>query len=414
MNLFIGGQIQMDSVQIRNLLQEASCHVYSWTTEDLTTKLAKEVMTIGLAKIISFYQASGYDPNDVLVIFGPDGSITRNKSRFNSGVGYGCAVITKDYLFPTLLHPNGCGFGLYHVTNMPSKHQIMDRLQVLKKDGVPVGRRTGKWDVWKSNHFIDLLRLESLTDDSSYYEKHLPPGDYVLIHSSQQTEKQGLSFWKEEEFEKVKTPFGQVEGLPEKSGIEYLNYFKSVEEYSKSKRTSIAEILFGEENITCISNPTHQGYYQENNLFTMRLGLYNSLDATGEIPLPLFPIGFNGYSFIYLYEGKPNIKTKYWTGVQTQQAKEKDHTSILNKINILPHGGGYKLLYPYSEVKTLVHEREFYFELSQAPMQSRLLIQNVESLEYGYRGSSEVLPVVERLELGKQVARFVPVQVIKY
>ena len=103
----------MDGVQIRNLLQEASFHMYSWTAEDLTSKLAKEVMSIGLAKIISFYRASGSDPNDVLVIFGPDGGITRNKSRFDSGVGYGCAVITKDYLFPSLLHPNGCGFGFF-------------------------------------------------------------------------------------------------------------------------------------------------------------------------------------------------------------------------------------------------------------------------------------------------------------
>ncbi len=404
----------MDSVQIRDLLQEAKSHMYSWTTNDLTSKLAKEVMSIGLAKIISFYQESGNDPNNVLVVFGPDGSITRNKSRFNSGVGYGCAVITKDYLFPSLLHPNGCGFGLYHVSNMPPIDQLMDRLHILKKDGVPVGRQTGKWDVWKSNHFIDLLRLESLTNRYSHYEKYLPSGDYVLIHSSQQTEKEKLSYWKEEEFERIKTPFGVIEGLPEDSGNEYLNYFESVENYSKNKRESIAEALFGEENITCISNPTHQGYYKENNLFTMRLGLYNSLDTTGDTPLPLFPIGFNAYSFIYLYEGEPNIDTKYWTGVQLQQSEEKDHTSILKGVNILPHGGGYKLHFPFYDVKTLIHNNEYYFELSQAPMQSRMIIQNVESLEYGYRGPSEVLPVVERLELGRKVAQFVPVQVIKY
>ncbi|MHA2389168.1 MAG: hypothetical protein ACXACW_10660 [Candidatus Hodarchaeales archaeon] len=234
----------MDSVQIRDLLREAKSHMYSWTTNDLTSKLAKEVMSIGLAKIISFYQESGNDPNNVLVVFGPDGSITRNKSRFNSGVGYGCAVITKDYLFPSLLHPNGCGFGLYHVSNMPPIDQLMDRLHILKKNGVPVGRQTGKWDVWKSNHFIDLLRLESLTNRYSHYEKYLPSGDYVLIHSSQQTEKEKLSYWKEEEFERIKTPFGVIEGLPEDSGNEYLNYFESVENYSKNKRESIAEALY--------------------------------------------------------------------------------------------------------------------------------------------------------------------------
>ncbi len=404
----------MDNNKIKNLLQEADSHTYSWTTDDLTSRLAKEVMKIGLVKILSFYQANGHDPNNVLIVFGPDGSITRNKSRFDAGVGYGCAVITKDFLFPSLLHPNGCGFGLYHVQNMPSVPQLMDRLQVLKRDGVPVGSQTGRWDVWKSNHFIDLLRLESLTPHYSDYQKYLPEGDYVLIHSSQQTEKQMLSYWKEKEFERTETPFGKIEGLPRKSGQEYLKYFNSVEEYSKNKRTSIAKILFGEDNITCISNPTHQGYYQENDFFIMRLGLYNSLDATGDNSLPLFPIGFNGYSFIYLYEGKPNIKEEFWTGTQLRQSEEKGHSPILKRINILPHGGGYKLFYPFIDVRTLLHKNEYYFELFDAPMQSRLLIQNVEALEYGYRGPSEILPIVEKHELGARVARFTPVQVIKY
>ncbi len=396
------------------MLQESVFNNYSWKNNDLTAKLAKRVMNIGIAKIISFHRERGSDPNDVLVVFGPDGSITRNKPRFDSGVGYGCAVFTKEYLFPSLLHPNGCGFGLYHVHNMPSLSLLMDRLQVLKKNGVPVGRQTGKWDVWKSNHFIDLLRLDSLSDNFSHYQRYLPPGEYALIHSSQQTEKQQLSYWKPDEFEKVDTPFGRIEGLPRKSGADYLTYFKSVEKYSKDKRTSIAKNLFGEDNVTCISNPTHQGYYQENNLFAMRLGLYSTLDSTGDASLPLFPIGFNGYSYIYLYEGNSNINSKYWTNAQLKQSEENGHTSILEKSNILPHGGGYKLLYPFNDVKTLVHKNEFYFELFQAPIQSRMVIQNVESLEYGYRGPSEVLPLVERLNLGKEVARFKPVQVIKY
>ncbi len=404
----------MDSNQIRKLLREASFHSYSWSTDDLTARLAQEVMNIGMAKIISFYKECGIDPNDALVIFGPDGSITRNKPRFDSGVGYGCSVITKEYLFPSLLHPNGCGFGLYHVKDMPSISKLMTRLQTLKKDGVPVGEQTGKWDVWKSNHFIDLLQLEGLIPEYSHYEKYLPQGDYVLIHSSQQIEKKMLSYWKKEEFHRVTTPFGQIEGLPRKSAGDYLNYFISVEKYSQKKRTSIAEILFGKDNIVCVSNSTHQGYFQENDLFNMRLGLYNSLDTTGDFSLPIFPIGFNGYSFIYLYEGMPNINHDFLTGSQLKQAEEKGHTSILNKINILPHGGGYKLLYPFIEVKTLIHNDEYYFEMSQAPMQSRMIIQNVESLEYGYRGPSEVLPIVENLNMGKKVARFTPVQVIKY
>jgi len=220
--------------------------------------------------------------------------------------------------------------------------------------------------------------------------------------------------WKKEGFIKENTPLGMVKGLIDQPRDDYLEYFKQVEVYSKQKRTSIAERLFGENNVTCISNPTHQGYYKENNLFTMRLGLYNTLIKTGENPVPLFPIGFNAYSFIYLYEGLPNVKRKHWTIKQLEQAKDGKHKDILDNINLLPHGGGYKLIYPFDKADTVIHKDEYYYELSQAPVESRMLIQDVDALEYGYRSQFEVLPLVDRLELGKLTARFVPTHVIKY
>ena len=398
----------------RDLIQKARNEIYSWATNDLTCQLAKEVMSIGLAKIKSFLQAVESDSKEVLVVFGPDGSITRNKKRFNEGVGYGCAVVTKEYIFPSLLHPNGCGFGLYHIEELPTLSHIMDRLSILKRDGVPIGDKKGKWDVWKSNHFIDILSLDSSNESYSHYSKLLPEGDYVLIHSSQQTEKQMLSHWKENDFRKVDTPFGMVEGLIDQPRDDYLEYFKEVEQYSKQKRTSIAERLFGENNVTCISNPTHQGYFKENDFFTMRLGLYNTLDQTGDNPSPLFSIGFNAYSFIHLYEGFPNVKRKYWTEIQAQRAKNNNHEHFLDNINLLPHGGGYKLIYPFKTARTILHREEYYYELSQASVESRMLIQDIDALEYGYRNQSEVLPIVNRLELGKLAARFVPTRVIKY
>ena len=397
----------------KELIRRARSEIYSWATNDLTCQLAKEVMSIGLAKVKSFLQAVESEPNNALVVFGPDGSITRNKTRFSEGVGYGCVVITIEYIFPSLLHPNGCGFGLYHIKELPAISKIMDRLSILKREGVPVGNKKGKWDVWKSNHFIDILRLDSSVESLSHYSKILPEGDYALIHSSQQTEKQMLSYWKESEFTEVNTPFGVVKGLIDQSRDDYLQYFLQVEEYSKQKRTSIAERLFGDENISCISNPTHQGYYKEDNYYTMRLGLYNSLHTSGEKSLPLFPIGFNAYSFIYLYEGLPNVKRKHWTGKQLQQAEDSNQGSILDSINILPHGGGYKLIYPFDKANIVFHENEYYYELFQAPVESRMLIQDVDALEYGYRSQFDILPLVDRLELGKFVARFVPTHVIK-
>ncbi|MHA2408477.1 MAG: hypothetical protein ACXACA_08935 [Candidatus Ranarchaeia archaeon] len=115
--------MRTDSV-LTKLLEQARDELYSWATNDLTCQLAKEVMSIGLAKIKLFYQELGLDPS-VIIVFGPDGSVTRNKARFNEGVGYGCVVATREYIFPSLLQPNGCGFGLFHIANMPSLHELM-------------------------------------------------------------------------------------------------------------------------------------------------------------------------------------------------------------------------------------------------------------------------------------------------
>jgi hypothetical protein len=396
-----------------NLLKQARNEIYSWATNDLTCQLAKEVMSIGLAKMKFFYQELGLDPQ-VIVAFGPDGSVTRNKDRFNEGVGYGCVVATKDFIFPNLLHPNGCGFGLFRIEELPSDDQLMRILNTLKQSGIPIGKQQGKWDVWKSNHFIDILRLDEVSPNYSQYSEMLSPGNYVLIHSSQQTETQRLKNWHEDEFIKVNTPFGNVKGLADSSLTEYLRYFKHIEEYSQKKRFSIALELFGEDNICCIANPTHQGYFHENDHYVMRLGLYNSSDQTGDHNLKFFPLAFNGYSFIYLYEGLTNIKNIHWTNNQHQRAKENDHDDFLKKANILPHGGGYKLLYPFSAIKSVVLDGRNYFNLFDAPMESQMLIQNIEALEYGYRAPTEILPLVDRLQLGKRVARFVPVRVIKF
>ena len=360
---------------MESLHSEAKSNIYSWASNDLTYKIAVEVMCIGLVKMICFYKEFGEDPNNVLVVFGPDGSVTRNKIRFNSGVGYGCVVVSKKNIFPSLLHPNGCGFGLYQIDKIPSQSELIKRLAKMKENGVQIGEKKGIWDVWKSNHFIDILRLDSQINT---YKDHLPEGNYVLIHSSQQTEKRTLSYWKSEDFITIESPLGKVEALGGQSCKEYLTFFNQVEQYSKDKRTAIAHELFGEENVTFISNPTHQGYFKEDNYYSMRLGLYNTLDKSGIGKKPLFPIGFNAYSFIYLYEGSPNVNPMFWTGEQFDRAKEKNHTSILSNINLLPHGGGYELNLPYSTVKTVNRNNKFYFNLQDSPMESQMLIENIE------------------------------------
>ncbi len=395
-----------------DLFNKTRASIYSWATNDLTCFLAMEVMTVGYAKMKLFYEDLGEDPDEIVVLFGPDGSTTRNKSRFDEGVGYGCIIATKRFIFPSLLHPNACGFGLYRLDELPEQKILIKRLNHMKTAGIPVGDKRGKWDVWKSNHFIDLIQLDELFAES--YEEILIPGNYVLIHSSQQTEKQKLSYWNPSEFIAVETPLGKVMGLEGDSAKNYLEYFKSVEQYSKAKRTSIANELFGEDNVFCVANPTHQGYYKEKDYYVMRLGLYDTLSKSGDMNLPLFPLGFNGYSTIYLYEGLANISDVHWSKSEIEKANNLNHVDFIRRANILPHGGGYKLDYPYRSVKSKYYENQIFFELFDPDVRSKLLIQDIEALEYGYRQPEEIIPLVDRYDLGKQIATFSPEYVIKF
>ncbi|MHA1975114.1 MAG: hypothetical protein ACTSW1_19165 [Candidatus Hodarchaeales archaeon] len=403
-----------NSSNVVEMIAEARNEIYSYSSNDLTCQLAKEVMTIGLAKIKYLYRSLGEDQNEPIVIFGPDGGVTRNKERFDEGVGYGCIVATKKFIFPSLLHPNGCGYGLYKIHELPTLEEMFGRLKRLRTKGVPIEDKKGIWDVMKSNHFIDILTLDESSTQNSPFDNWLTPGYYVLIHSSQQTEKMKLSYWRQEEFTSVDSPLGKVQGLPKEKAQEYLEFFLEMEKYSQNKRDSIAKEVFGENNIEVIANPTHQGYYKEREYFIMRLGLSDSTVKSGEKKLNLFPMGFNGYSYIYLYQGLPNVKEEHWSINQLERAQRLGHKNFLRKANIIPHGGGYKLNYPYASAKIINIGNEIYFQLYDAPMKSKLIIQDIQSLEYGYRGPGEVLPLVERLELGTRVARFSPEMVVKF
>jgi hypothetical protein len=396
------------------LLKDARNDIYSWATNDLTCQLAKEVMSIGLAKIKLFFKELGADPNHVIVVFGPDGSVTRNTIRFTNGVGYGCVIATKDYIFPSLLRPNGCGYGLYAVEEEIPLKKVIQQLNLLEKKGVPVGNRKGIIDIAKSNHFIDILRLDKIYPEYSHYETWLNADSYVLIHSAQQIEIDRLCYWDQDEFTNIETPFGTIQGLSDESRQYYFDFFHEMELYGEEKRNSIAETLFGEDNVTCISNAVHQGYFAEDKYGVMRLGLYNSMKETGIRKIPIFPLGFNANSFVYLYEGQSNIKERHWTKNQTDRAKQHNHTEFLKKINLLPHGGGYALNYQYSKVNTEIINNNLYFRMQDAPMEGSMLIQDVEALEYKYRGPGEILSLVDRLELGKRIARFFPVHILKF
>lgn len=364
-------------------------------------------MAVGVHKMQHFLDAVGADVNDVVVVFGPDGTITKNRERFRGGTGYGCAVSTKDYMFPNLLRPNSCGFGFFKLYNFNSR-EFLEAHKELKRNGVKINKETEVIDTYKSNHFIDLLRLEETYIDDYCLE----PGLYVLIHSSPQKLKGDLYNWNSEDMITIDTSLGEVDGLSSSGAEEYLKLFKKVEDVSKKKRVTIADELFGEGNVELVCNPTHQGYFKEDGRYVMRLGIHNSTDAS-TCGKPIFPIGLNAYSPIFLYEGLENIKKKFWTVGQLERAEEQNHTKIIENINILPHGGGYSLNLPYTDVNYEIEGDEILYVLSDPMIRGSLTFFEPGYIEYKYRSPNEILPQIRRFELGEKIAMFSPLKIFK-
>ncbi|MFW6117785.1 MAG: hypothetical protein ACOC6G_04285, partial [Thermoproteota archaeon] len=345
-------------------LERAEKQSYFFTKTDLSSKISYRSMALGVAKIQCFLDEVEGNPEDVVVVFGPDGCFTRNYERFRNGVGYGCAVSTEKYMFPKLLRPNACGFLLIHLTEEVALREILKAHKKLKTEGVMVNGKRDKWDIYKSNHFVDLIRLETVEHPYTEEFEWLKPGEkFVLLHSSPQGYKEDLYNFRSEEMIKVETSLGPVEALSGKGASEYIELFKEAEKISKDKRVVIAESLFGEENIETVCNPTHQGYFKEDSRFVMRLGTHNSQDTSSPTGKPIFPIAFNAYSKFFLYEGRPNIKYDFWTEKQRERAEELGHKKIIENINILPHGGGYALNLPYSDVDYTILNGEIYYKL---------------------------------------------------
>jgi hypothetical protein len=145
----------------------------------------------------------------------------------------------------------------------------------------------------------------------------------------------------------------------------------------------------------------------------MRLGTHNSKDTSSPTGKPIFPVAFNAYSKFFLYEGRPNIKYDFWTEKQRERAEELGHKKIIENINILPHGGGYALNLPYTDVDYTILNGEIYYKLFNPLMEGSFRTNSARYLEYEYRNPDYVLPMVDRFELGEKMATFVPEEILK-
>lgn len=411
-------KVKIEEMSKKELLNFTEQRIFSLGFRDISSALAYENMRYGLGKMIY-----ALDSEDVICVFGPDATITRNTGRWMSGFGYGAVIKWPDkgIFFPEL-RPNACGMILCRLDEMPSKEEIIERVAEVESSDLYLDDIKIKPDFGKGNHFFEFYKPLGISPDISV----MMPDDcnYALLHCSG-SERKDRIYGFVDMGEWIETPLGRISVLDGNAGKEYYREWVELENFSKRRRELLAKEVLGDCKI--ISNLTHQGLFARNEI---RLGCYDSMDKSYPRGKALFPIALRWDHSLYVFTGNENLSDD----VMKQLMFDERVDSIglkeeMNRINILPHGGGYTIKLDYERIEVIETKIGNNFiisglkpistvdEISETNKKGlskfgEMIIMSPHELPYDYRG----IGIIERAmeyELGTPVARLQPLMTIK-
>ncbi|MFX1385529.1 MAG: hypothetical protein ACFFBP_24205, partial [Promethearchaeota archaeon] len=231
------------------LLDRASQFIFSTGLNDGTSKLCRENMKYGLAQFHIIQEKYGLEPKATF-ISSPDETISRNKFRWNSGLGYGGRLIWgngNEKLIFLNIKPNCCGILVGGLEELPDPYFLIKKIDEIKSEELYFDDIQINWDYGISNHFINCFETKNLSDFD------LPP--YIFfIHGSapefreDKDDRFGLYIDRSKLLMdiaiKEETKFGNYFILIDSDAKEYLELNKLALEFSSLKRELIANNLF--------------------------------------------------------------------------------------------------------------------------------------------------------------------------
>ncbi|MFX0070414.1 MAG: hypothetical protein ACFFAO_04915 [Candidatus Hermodarchaeota archaeon] len=396
------------------LLERAEEFIFSTGLNDGASKLCKENMKYGLAQFQLIQEEFGLEPK-ASFISSPDETISRNASRWNSGLGYGGRLNWGDgkekFIFINV-KPNFCGILVGGLNEVPKVYDIIKNIDKIKETKLYHDDILINWDYGVSNHFINCFETKILSDIE------LPP--YIfMIHGSApefRDDKYGIGLYIDksktlkERTTKVKTIFGTQHILLDSDAKEYMDFCLRAIQFSNIKREIIGNNLFGKQ-FEIICNQSHQFLKDYNNMY---LGS-NCTDIEHDlIHSNIFPTTLRADIAAYLFKGKQNLSDTTIRNLGfIERAERLGLIDLLKNANILPHGGGYCFPDIKRVKKVLEYKDQRYFECELRSDTERLkIVRDVTNLQFEYRGRSIVLKTLQ-LDLGDMVARLNPIFSLK-
>jgi hypothetical protein len=400
------------------LLNFSRQRIFSLGLRDLASALSYENMRYGLGKMIY-----ALDSEDVYCVFGPDATITRNIERWMSGFGYGAVIRWPDkgIYFPEI-RPNGCGMLVARLDELPPRDEIIRRVSEVEQSDLYLDGTRLKPDFGKGNHFFEFYKPLGVSPDV----EGIMPEDcgYAIIHGSAPERKNEI-YGAVDGAKWIKTPLGSISILDGGDGKEYYKRWEEFDKFSKKRREFLAKEVLGDCKI--ISNLTHQGMFARNEI---RLGCYDTMDKSHPRGKALFPVALRWDHPVYIFRGRENLSMD----VMGMLGFDKRADSLglkddLGRVNILPHGGGYRIDLQYYNIEVVNTDIGNHFILSGSKPVSKveeisdtvkrgvsrfgeMIIMNPHELPFDYRGASIVEKVME-YELGLPVAKLQPLMTLK-
>ncbi|MFX1532397.1 MAG: hypothetical protein ACFFBC_14865 [Promethearchaeota archaeon] len=396
------------------LLERANQFMFSTGLNDGASKLCKANMQYGLASFHLIQEKYGFEPKATF-ISSPDETISRNKFRWNSGLGYGGRLNWgngKEKIVFLNTKPNCCGILVGGLDELPDPYNLIKKIDRIKSDELYYNDVLVNWDYDISNHFINCFETKNLTDTT------LPP--YVfLIHGSAPEYRDvkddiGLYIDKSKALKELaieeETKFGKHYILLDSDAKSYLKLHEKALKFSNLKRELIADNLF-DYGYTVICNQSHQFLKDYNNMY---LGS-NCTDTNCKlVNSDIFPTTLRADIAAYLFKGKKNLSlTTLKNNNLFARAEQFELLELLTNACILPHGGGYSLTDIEDVLDILEYKDQRYFVTSLKTNISRLkIVRNVGELQYEYRGRDIILKTLQ-LDLGDIIARLNPLFSLK-
>jgi hypothetical protein len=388
----------------KQLLEYAEDRIFSLGLRDLAAIVSYKNMLYGLAKMLC---ASN---EEIFCVFGPDATITRNRDRWVSGFGYGVVIrwFEEGVIFPEM-RPNGCGMVVAKLEELPSKGELLEGMRRVNEGDFELDGFKIKPDFGKGNHFFEIYKVLEVSPEV----RRMISSPYCAILHCSSPERKREIYDKIEDGEWVDTPLGKISILVDNDAREYFRLWEDYNSFCKRRREFIVKEVLQDSEV--LFDKTHQGFSNTND---MRLGCYDTKDKSGGSDL--FPITLRWDIPVYIMRGNSNLSLEVIDRMGFRERAERlELLEELRNINILPHGGGYEIKVPYTEVEVVWQDNDRFFILKEGNTNQKIISHYGEitfisprELPFTYRGKDVIEKTLE-YDLGRPMVKLQPLITLK-